>query len=99
MIISDYHIASLAKTIEILKLKDLVEFLKLWYCVYKHANKIFQSLEMNYFLLNIDVKPLLQLLFKIMQKNTFQTFWISKKLKNTNDSVIEENMQKINLQN
>ncbi len=41
LIIPDCYLASLVKSGEILKLKDLPEFLEPWHGVDKHAKKIF----------------------------------------------------------
>lgn len=72
LIIFHYCLASLAKAEGTLKLKDLAEFLEPWHGVDKHANEIFQCLEMNQPPLDTDPKPLLQPPSKAERKNALQ---------------------------
>lgn len=84
-------LASLINSIGKLKLKDLIEFYKLWYRVDKHRNEIFYYLEVKCFFLSFDA--ILQILFKIKYKTAFQILQISKKLKNIDNSLVLENTQ------
>lgn len=73
LIISDCYFALLVKSEEILKLKDLVDFLEPWYSINKHANKIFQYLDINRFHLDANAKLLLLPPSEAKWKTVFQT--------------------------
>ena len=89
----DCCLASLAKVRETLKLKDLVEFFEPWHAVDKHANDIFQCLEINRPPLDTDIEPLFQLPSLAERKNALQTIQTSKKLKDMDDLVIAKDIQ------
>lgn len=73
LIMPDCCLVSLAKSGGTLKLEDLLEFLEPWHGINKHANKIFQCLEMNRPPLDTDAKLLLQPPYKAKWKNAIQT--------------------------
>ena len=73
LIMPDSYLAALANSGVTLKLKDQPEFLEPWHGVDKHANEIFQCLEINRPTLNTNAKLLLQALSKAKRKNMLQT--------------------------
>lgn len=88
LIILEYYLASITKCGGTLKLKDLVEFFKLWHEVDKHANKIFHYLEINWF--SQDSDTLFQPPSKANCKTVLQLLWLSKKPHNIDILLIIE---------